>query len=106
MRNFWASFYCTEERLGDFEYHGPWYVSGEGATDSGAWAMSVCVALRADSEEEVRAIIARSFDDGEGPAEWRFIEERPTDWKPFSERFPRAPWMRWPWPEEPASQAG
>jgi len=27
--------------------------------------------------------------------EWRFVEERPDDWSPFSDRFPQADWMEW-----------
>jgi len=25
----------------------------------------------------------------------RFVTQKPADWSPFSDRFPRADWMQW-----------
>jgi len=90
---YWVSF---ESYLRGFEYHGPWWISGE--TEDGA--KLVCAAVMATDEEDARHTIYASFDEPhyEGPNWFRFVEVRPASWNPFGDRFPKADWMKWPWP--------
>lgn len=89
-RPFWVRWYGDSA----FEYHGPWWISGE-SEDHRIFV----AAVMARDEEHAKDIIEDAHDDGCFPAEWSFVEERPPDWDPFaSDRFPRADWMQWPWP--------
>ena len=41
-------------------------------------------------------VIENSYD--KQPAsisEWSFCNEKPDDWEPFCDRFPRGDWMKW-----------
>lgn len=98
MTRYWARFYVSESELKHFEYHGPWWISG--------WAYGaetaaiVCAAICADSEDQAKAALEAAFDPGHQLAEWLFCDEcEAADWQPFCDRFPRADWMRWPFPE-------
>ncbi|HEY9417904.1 MAG TPA: hypothetical protein VIQ30_24355 [Pseudonocardia sp.] len=85
---YWVSWWCQTA----FEYHGPWWISGEGPLGS-----SVVAAVHAVSEREAMRVIEDAHDNGGAEIEWRFVDEREPDWSPFaSDRFPRAEWMRWP----------
>lgn len=90
-RRFWVSWYATH---GAFEYHGPWWISGQRMADDAA---TVCAAVIAADEQAAREIIAAAHDKQVDPSmiEWRFVEIKPADWSPFGERFPRADWMQW-----------
>jgi hypothetical protein len=88
MKNYWVSWYSR----GAFEYHGPWWISGY----DGNGLETFCAAVRADSETLAMQVITMSHDDNPFCFEWRFCEEKPENWAPFSGRFPRAEWMRWP----------
>jgi hypothetical protein len=92
--NFWASFWTTTPER--WEYEGPWWVTGE-TGHHGNTATSICLAVQAESEEQVRAIIVAAHG-GTAPDEWRFVNPRQDDWTPYSNRFRPASWMRWPYP--------
>lgn len=89
MKCFWLSWWHTDKD-GTFELHSPWWRSGWRGDDA-----SVCAAVRAESEEAAKEIILASFDVRPVDLEWRFCEERPEDWSPFSDRFTRRDWMQW-----------
>ena len=89
MKSFWFSWY-HEQSFGAFELHSPWWVSGSTET-----ANTVCAAVRAEDEEHAKRLVIESFDTAPTEVEWRFVEERPADWSPFTDRFPRARWMKW-----------
>lgn len=90
MKNYWVSWNHRED-MGAFEYHGPWWVSGEGNGYK-----TLCAAVqRCEDASEVCAKIMRTYDTHPGELDVRFCDEKPDDWTPFSERFPRAEWMRW-----------
>jgi hypothetical protein len=82
-----------------WEYHGPWWVSGRRPIDED-WTMQdmCCAAVVAECEEAAKQVIVDSHDEPV-ELEWRFVEARGDAWEPFCDRFPRAGWMRWPWPE-------
>jgi hypothetical protein len=85
----WSSIYP----LDTFEYHGPWWVTG---WDSGDLPV-VCAAVCAESAAHAQRVIASSYDiDHE--VEFSFTELKPDDWKPFSSRFQKQDWMKWPMP--------
>jgi hypothetical protein len=82
-----------------YELHTPWWVSGarllndDEMTEQG----TLCAAVRAASEDAAKAVIVAAHDEPVD-LEWRFVEPRPADWSPFSDRFPRAKWMKWSTP--------
>jgi hypothetical protein len=87
-----------------FEYHGPWWISGwAGEDQTPIFVAAVC----ADNEDAAKEAIEASHDDGAaGIYEWSFANERADDWEPFCDRFPRAKWMKWPWPAGSAPTKG
>ncbi len=94
---YWCRFYLFTAELPSFEYHGPWWITG--TTDSSFGEQSVvCAAVVADSEDAARTVLRKCFDPGHGLIEWSFVEQRPDDWEPFTDRFPRRDWMKWPFP--------
>lgn len=95
MNRYWISWYSMTP-LSEFEYHGPWWVSGYDAEDN----PTVCAAVVAENEEVAEEIILGSYDHPENTdVRWRFAEERDSSWEPFTQRFPQADWMKWPWPK-------
>ena len=92
MKSFWVSWYHTAD-LGEFELSSPWWVSGERGYDQ---ARTIVAAVRADHPEGARDQILTAYDVRPDDVEWRFCDERPDGWAPFTDRFPRADWMQWP----------
>jgi hypothetical protein len=81
--------------MGKFELNSPWWISGENDD-----AHIICAAVRARSEDHAKLLIIMSHDVehvewASQDINWRFVEERPDTWSPFSDRFPRAEWMKW-----------
>lgn len=97
MKSYWISWYHKPE-LGGFELTAPWWRSGARLVAS-RFAFdepTICAAVRADHPEGARDRILTAYDVRPDDLEWRFVEERPDDWSPFSDRFPKAAWMEWP----------
>ena len=94
MKRWWCSWY----EAGEFEYHGPWWVSGSRTVRDRDQAM-LCAAVVAKDEADAKRIIREAHEKKRVRIEWRFVEARPDDWEPFGDRFERGAWMRWPWPE-------
>lgn len=92
----WVSWY---EHTVPFEYHGPWWVTGQEL--GGGQRRTIVAAVLAADEDAARGVIVAAHDEPPTEVSWRFVEERPADWAPFSDRFPRGTWMQWP-----AGQAG
>lgn len=84
----WVSWYGA----GAFEYHGPWWITGSDAEGRA----TICAAVLAGSQVDAQRVIVAAHDSPLPAIEWRFAEQRGRGWSPFSDRFPRAPWMRWP----------
>jgi hypothetical protein len=93
MKRWWVSWLSPTELYGKFELHFPWWVSGE--TWDGS-KQTICAAIHAYTQEEAQQIVKECYDDCPPPIEWRFVRERPEDWSPFNDRFPKADWMQWP----------
>ena len=101
----WVRFFVDGADLSHFEYHGPWWISGYAPDAEGDYTVHIiCAAVVAASEDAARRVIVAAFDDGHTLAEWSFSSSRDADWEPFSDRFSRASWMRWPWPEPEAGR--
>lgn len=111
MRNFWISWYAWPLQFDGFEYHGPWWVSGYGyfrLPDGEEIEVPVMVAaVKAADLEAAKDVIVQAHDNKaltatdfneHGGQTWRLQSEKPDDWSPFSDRFPRADWMQWPYP--------
>lgn len=92
-KNWWLSWYNIHS-CDAFELHSPWWVSGVRMADD---ADTIVAAIRAPSETAAKAKIIAAYDRPPvASLEWRFCNERPDDWSPFSDRFQRSDWMRWP----------
>ncbi len=94
MKNWWVSWIAKRV---NFEIHSPWWVSGVAYGPNGEERHTICAAVRAKSETAAKKYI-RDCHDAPKPRDldWRFIEERGEEWEPFSDRFPRGKWMKWP----------
>jgi len=94
MKNkYWISWYHKREFSG-FELHSPWWITGY----TGEGDITFCAAVKATDEIKAMEIVRNSYDvPPEDAIEWRFCEERPLDWSPFSDRFPKAEWMEQYW---------
>lgn len=99
MKNFWVSWYSSDT---PWTLHSPWWISGTRhvanrlAFDEGWDQPIICAAIRANDKQHAADLIADAHDTRPTDLEWRFLDERPNEWMPFSERFPRAAWMEWP----------
>lgn len=92
---FWTSWYHSAV-LTAFELHHPWWISGYRPGNSNVdplSAQTICAAIEAETEEEAKEIVLKSYDTPPEDLEWRFVTEKYGS--PFSERFPRADWMQW-----------
>lgn len=99
LRPFWLSWYASAQPLTQFEYHGPWWISGSRDEGDDSVTQIVCAAVMATSEKNAQDIIRRAHDEPRAKPEWRGEPQaRAHDWAPFCDRFRRAKWMRWPWP--------
>lgn len=82
---------------GGFEYRGPWWCSGYAYIGEDASPIFVAAVMAANEEDAMR-VINHAHDD-KANQKWSFVNEREAGWEPFCDRFPRADWMQWPWPE-------
>jgi len=99
MRSWWMRFYVDAAEMPHFEYHGPWWTSGYAPDADGNYTRHIiCAAVVAASEVDARRVIEGAFDAGHTLAQWDASMLTRPDWTPFSDRFPREEWMRWPWP--------
>lgn len=89
-RRWWVS-WC-DPSIDTFEWHGPWWESGRSVDD----VAIVCAAVVAPTITAAMDRIRQAHDDPKVVLIWRFCEPNPDDWQPFSDRFKRAPWMKWP----------
>jgi len=105
MNRYWASFWQPEEISSAFEYHGPWWISGEDMEGR----RSICAAVVAKDESAAIEVLRKAHDRDRRPAilDMRFLTPKPGNWSPFAKdgkgRFMRAKWMKWPWPERPSA---
>lgn len=93
LRPFWVSWWANPAV--PFTWDGPWWISGWRFLANDDEQDSICAAVMAASAAAAEAVIRAAHDDPSCQLEFRFCEERPLDWSPFSERFPRRDWMRW-----------
>ena|ERR1017187_5077551 len=89
--NYWIS-WNHEKHFTPFEIDSPWWISGQGADGLSA---SICCAIKAENELDAIAKIYKSYDETPKNINFRFQQEKPNDWIPFSDRFPKADWMKW-----------
>lgn len=94
-KSYWLSWWQTRA-LGGFELYSPWWISGSRYDG----AQSICAAVRAASEDDAQRVVIHSYDKSPDEIEFRFVEEMKTGVSPFTDRFPRADWMRWDEPAE------
>lgn len=92
LKRFWVSWYATR-RNGPFTLHAPWWISGVRCSDD---AKVVCAAILAKDEAAAKEAILVAHYTRPREVELRFCSEKPGDWDPFCDRFPRAAWMKWP----------
>lgn len=73
-----------------FELHSPWWAQGTSEEGKVIYA-----AIMAKGESEARAVVFEAQDVPHNIA-FSLVEEKPDDWSPFTDEFPRADWMKWP----------
>lgn len=100
MTRYWVS-WCHDAEMGVFELRNPWWVSGSFAlwddgSDEDYTVQTICAAVEAASLDAAKKAVISAYDTPPSDMVWRFAEERPDNWSPFSERFQRADWMQWP----------
>lgn len=91
MNKYWVSWYSPNS---EFTLYRPWWVSGESCEG----LEIICAALIADDEESAKEQIFETHDNRPSSIDFRFVNERPSDWSPFNARFPKAKWMDEYWP--------
>jgi len=96
LKPFWVRFKTS---MGHFEYEGPWWCSGLVGDERDPKPDIIVAAVMAYSEEAAKSILRGTHDDGYEPA-FDYVSRRNKNWSPFSERFPRRDWMRWPHPDD------
>ncbi len=94
-KRFWVRWFQVQHH--EFEYHGPWWISGERIDG----APVICAAVAAKDAEAAKRIIADGYGNRRDAAQFDFAQECHGDWDPFSDRFPRRDWMKWPYPVQP-----
>lgn len=88
MKKYWISWEAKAE-YGSFTLNSPWWISGYGVDSH----PTICAAIKTHMNPD--AFIRLSYDKPPHGIQFRFIEEKPDDWSPFSDRFEKADWMRW-----------
>lgn len=103
MKNYWVSWLCPTDRVTTFELEWPWWKGPTRLLGEEA----VCAAIKAESKDDAKRIVIESYDKPQPKKlEWRFVDEKPDDWSPFSDRFPRDDLMVWPDGTPDAEAAG
>jgi hypothetical protein len=91
---FWISWYWPPS-AGPFTLYCPWWISGE--TDHlEEGTKTVCAAIPAKTPQEAEDVVFAAFDSQPDEINWRLCSPREPGTNPFSGRFPREKWMRWP----------
>jgi hypothetical protein len=99
LRPFWVSWWVEPGK--DCTLQWPHWVTGiRGIFGDGPRQESICAAIMARTEIEAELCVRGAYEPGV-ELEFRFINERPSGWSPFSERFPRGPGMSWPGEGQP-----
>lgn len=98
MKRWWISWYGNGT---PFTLDSPWWISGYRGSDG---VPTFCAAVVAEDEKSAKAVVAMAYDKP-WDVDWRFANERDSNWSPFCERFPKTDWMTWP-PVAPPSGVG
>lgn len=104
MKRFWIGVWAVN--LAAFEYHGPWWISGERELPEGVGGgveRAIVAAVQAEDHDAAMRVLEGAWDPGHCHGEVRFVSDRADDWEPFTDRFARKAWMKWPWPAAPVS---
>lgn len=96
MKRFWLSWHET----GPHDYKGPWWTSGKSVQMDPVSYMPKEVnhcfaAVLAENAYAAQTIIMDRHL-GVRPVSFLFVQEMPSNWEPFSDRFPQHDWMEWP----------
>ncbi|MEL7447291.1 MAG: hypothetical protein AAGK02_16040 [Pseudomonadota bacterium] len=104
MKPYWTSIYLPSRLMPSFEYHGPWWVSGQTGLEEDDAEHIIVAWVMATDEDAAYETLRLAVDEGSRPPsiKERFAEERPSpDRSNPSGRFELADWMQWPWPIKP-----
>jgi len=103
-KNWWVSWY-SPAALGGWELNSPWWTSGY-AMVGDEDVPCICAAIKANDEDDARALVFAAYDTMPKEIEFRFVNEKADDWTPFSDRFPKVDWMVWPATPRPDTAEG
>lgn len=96
MRKFWISWKHPKDH-GPFTLDFPWWVTGHTYTGNGEVKYAIfCAAVMAATPDKAKNVIYDAYDKTPNLIGFRFCQFRPDDWVPFTENYPREPWMVWP----------
>mgnify|MGYP003660755008 CR=1 FL=1 len=105
MKPHWVSVYLPAKLRPAFEYHGPWWISGETMQsdddDDLSFSYTICAWVMATDGVAATETLRLAIDADQRPAslDERFSKERPMPGRDNpSGRFEFADWMKWPWP--------
>ena len=88
MKKYWISWYHAED-FTPFTLDTAWWVSGEDMNNR----QTICAAIFSDHVALAHQQIQMLYDATPKEIEFRFCEEKPDEWTPYCERFPKAEWM-------------
>lgn len=91
MKKYWVSWYQRVD-YSEFELDSPWWTTGWRCSDD---AETICAAIVAESSKDAEERIYRAYDKRPETIEFRFVDEKPSDWTPFGDRFKQQKWMQW-----------
>ncbi len=91
MKKYWISWFHSPV-YGPFELNSPWWIR-----ESEGLSYTIYAAVKANSEAEAKELVRNSYNKQLDAAtfEWRFCEEKPADWSPFCDKFPKDNFMAW-----------
>jgi hypothetical protein len=89
LKKYWISWY-HDENFSPFELETAWWISGEEYNKN---RKMICAAIYSDHIALAHQKIQMLYDIPPREIEFRFCEEKPNDWTPYCDRFPKADWM-------------
>lgn len=105
MKSYWASIELPGKLKPKFEYHGPWWISGESGADDPddedvPLYYAVCAWVMATDADAAIETLRLAIDADVRPA--RVVERfSVAKEREDTDRFAAADWMKWPWPVKP-----
>jgi hypothetical protein len=92
MSRFWVSWYQPTEDYRPLTYPPNNHILGWWCSGHAEVGSTICAAIEAENEEAAREAVLKDWPEAFDVEDWRFINEKPNDWKP-GDRFSLSDWM-------------